>query len=1066
LTVACSSLADLGFTLAFSVEIGFKWGAFGFGDFFDDPWNILDFTCVVIGYVSLIPGGSVGGFSGLRSLRALRPLRTLNSVPSIKNLVATIFNSGKLLADVCLLIFFLIFLFSVVALQFFEGKMRYRCFSPAGTVTDPFTLCSTSLNNCPAGYECQETHHNPNHGFTNFDNAFGAILIIFTVMTNDTWASHMYKVMDVTSYMAFMYFVLIVLFLTIFALNLTAAILASRFTLARMEKAAKEEEDKELGVVEEELPETCFDRMTACFVWCFPPRQKEEEEEEAKWVISMRAFVEGDFFIHGTNFTMLIYVVILASMHKDPSDLWLVIFRYADLVMSVVFMGELTVKLIVHKWSEYFSSAVNSFDALVVMITFLSVWLVEAVGNLASLRMVRMLRVLQAARSLASFKSFWRVVGAVQHTFRAMLSFALLMLLVVFVYALLAMQFYGGKIKMEDFENSLGAPSPLDQYARVNFDTFFDSLITVFVALLGTWAATMWTCMYSVNQYTGAIFWMSLMAIGNCILLNLLLAVLIDNISQKKDMDAEEDDEDEKARKKQEEMDFNCRQIAKRLKTLKYTGLVMGQYEEEYDDLSDYEYEESHPDSQAHGGPSKQKRREAAAREMEEAETLGGDDVAEGGPPTEVPEAEEAEGEAAAPEEKGAGSGGGSGTGVGTGGNGGGSPSLSEGAGMSLSPKSPASPGDADTEALRQHLLTRLRDIQLLAKGVLDPNAAGLDALSSPKDFFVEKLLIGPSKTLVHVGGNEQYQSVQDVAEVLEQVKTKIDVPWYLILYRALTCYQEPSGSSGKYKKEKEEAKAPVPLEGNSLMCFGPENAFRKGCHAVAFHFVTETIVIILILASCVFLAMEEPALAEGSATYEFLQLMNYVLTGVFTIECLLKVIGLGLWQGEKAYLNSGWNVLDFVIVLISIMSLVFASAGVKALRSMRALRALRPLRLVSRLKGLKVVVDTIAEVLPQLVNVVLFTLIVWFFFGILGLHAFVGQYSRCNDPPVDMVDCVGTYVPSIGHQPIPRVWKTAHFNFDNIGASPLLSELLFDLTTQLLRLSVLCVRQCRLYPV
>jgi len=234
----------------------------------------------------MVPGGAIGGFSGLRSLRALRPLRTLNSVPSIKNLVATIFNSGKLLGDVCLLIFFLIFLFSIVALQFFAGKLRYRCFSPLGGVTEVHRLCGSTpdAKQCPSGFTCQETNINPNYGYTNFDNALGSFLVIFTVMTNDGWSSQMYMIMDVTSPAAFSYFVFIVLLLSVFALNLTAAILASRFSLARMEKAAKLEEE---GPGEEEIEapscyESTLECVLGCVQWC------DSGEEESCFTLNMR----------------------------------------------------------------------------------------------------------------------------------------------------------------------------------------------------------------------------------------------------------------------------------------------------------------------------------------------------------------------------------------------------------------------------------------------------------------------------------------------------------------------------------------------------------------------------------------------------------------------------------------------------------------------------------------------------------------------------------------------------------------------------------------------------------
>jgi hypothetical protein len=49
------------------------------GTYFRDAWNIMDFTIVVLGYVSMI-GSSDIKVSALRSLRVIRPLRTISNV--------------------------------------------------------------------------------------------------------------------------------------------------------------------------------------------------------------------------------------------------------------------------------------------------------------------------------------------------------------------------------------------------------------------------------------------------------------------------------------------------------------------------------------------------------------------------------------------------------------------------------------------------------------------------------------------------------------------------------------------------------------------------------------------------------------------------------------------------------------------------------------------------------------------------------------------------------------------------------------------------------------------------
>lgn len=964
INIVCG-IADIIFTALFSVEIGFKWAAFGLCVFFKDPWNILDFLCVAIGYASMLPGSALGGFSGLRSLRALRPLRTLNSVPSIKNLVATIFNSGKLLGDVCVLIFFLLFLFAIVALQFFTGKLRYRCFSPLGSAPDTNNVCTVNpdFHDCPTGFECLETHHNPNFGYTSFDDTGSAILAIFMVMTLDSWSSQMYKIMFTSGSFTFCYFVMIVLLLSIFALNLTAAILASRFSLARMEKAAKLQQEEEKEEAEDgkvSWSDQFWESFGHLLRWFKPPAE-ESQGGCAKFRRQVRVVVDHSYFHAASNIVMFCYVTVLAMKHKDPSKEWVETVRTIDRVFTAIFLIELLLKLIGHNWYQYFSNSLNAFDAVVVLVTFMAVWVVEGLGNVGSLRLVRLLRVLQAARTLSQLKSFWRVVSAVQHTFKAMLSFCMLLLLIIFVYALLAMQFFGGKTDMDKFMNSLNSPILSDTYTRANFDNFFQSLITTFVALMGTWASTCWLTMQGTSPAFAGAFWISLVVIGNCILLNLLLAVLIDNISQKKDMDAEEDDKEAIEAAREAKMAFDCKQVAKRIKSLGYETKFLGQYEAAYDELSDYDED---PLSDA------------------EVESVG----------AEVPNQLVV-------------------------------PSMDLSAATKDDPavKYICNNEDDEMEQLRAHLLVKLKEVQLLASEWVDVH------MPEQRKDNGKKIEKADSGLETYIAGGKVMAA--DMMEIYN-IDTAV-APWYMRLYTRLV------GIICGIEKKKEDEEPPPPehkMTGNSLVVLSESNPLRVACYKIAFHWTFEALIIVLILISCVTLGMETPNLKDGDSLKDTLDLMNLIFTIIFTFECVVKIVALGFFLGEYAYCKNAWNNLDLFIVCISLLSLAISSSGVKALRAMRALRALRPLRLVSRMKGLKVVVDTIVEVLPSLGNVVVFTIIVWMFFAILGLHSFCGLFSHCSDNVSDKILCVGTFKNPVTGFSENREWVTSEFNFDNLG--------------------------------
>ena len=48
-----------------------------------------------------------------------------------------------------------------------------------------------------------------------------------------------------------------------------------------------------------------------------------------------------------------------------------------------------------------------------------------------------------------------------------------------------------------------------------------------------------------------------------------------------------------------------------------------------------------------------------------------------------------------------------------------------------------------------------------------------------------------------------------------------------------------------------------------------------------------------------------------------FQEIVEYVFLEIFTVECFMKIIAFGLFMHQGAYLRNGWNLLDFVIVII-----------------------------------------------------------------------------------------------------------------------------------------------------
>ena len=112
-----------------------------------------------------------------------------------------------------------------------------------------------------------------------------------------------------------------------------------------------------------------------------------------------------------------------------------------------------------------------------------------------------------------------------------------------------------------------------------------------------------------------------------------------------------------------------------------------------------------------------------------------------------------------------------------------------------------------------------------------------------------------------------------------------------------------------------------------------------------------------------------------------------------------LKVLAIGFVAQPKSYLRNGWNILDFMVVVISIISMFFLSGNspLASLKALRSLRALRPLRMINRAPGLKVVVNALFAAVPDVVNVAAVCLLFFLIFSLVLVNYMKGLLRACQ---------------------------------------------------------------------
>ncbi|XP_017373332.1 sodium channel protein type 4 subunit alpha [Cebus imitator] len=211
----------------------------------------------------------------------------------------------------------------------------------------------------------------------------------------------------------------------------------------------------------------------------------------------------------------------------------------------------------------------------------------------------------------------------------------------------------------------------------------------------------------------------------------------------------------------------------------------------------------------------------------------------------------------------------------------------------------------------------------------------------------------------------------------------------------------------------------------------------RRACFKIVEHNWFETFIVFMILLSSGALAFEDIYIEQRRVIRTILEYADKVFTYVFIMEMLLKWVAYGF----KVYFTNAWCWLDFLIVDVSIISLVANWLGYSELgpiKSLRTLRALRPLRALSRFEGMRVVVNALLGAIPSIMNVLLVCLIFWLIFSIMGVNLFAGKFYYCiNTTTSERFDISEvnnkSECESLMHTGQVR-WLNVKVNYDNVG--------------------------------
>ncbi len=197
--------------------------------------------------------------------------------------------------------------------------------------------------------------------------------------------------------------------------------------------------------------------------------------------------------------------------------------------------------------------------------------------------------------------------------------------------------------------------------------------------------------------------------------------------------------------------------------------------------------------------------------------------------------------------------------------------------------------------------------------------------------------------------------------------------------------------------KSKVENTAAEDAKKYSLYCLSHDNWLRQLCTKIINYKGFDNYVLILVFISSITLAIDSPLNNPDAQVSISLYYIDVVMTSLFSLEVIIKVISCDLFYLDGAYLRSPWNIMDLLIVIFSIVSLFSDQDGLSALKALRCLRALRPLRVISRAPRLRVLVQAIIAAIPDVVNVLVVILLFFSLFTIIGVNLLKGDLRRCE---------------------------------------------------------------------
>ncbi|KAK5875162.1 hypothetical protein CesoFtcFv8_027674 [Champsocephalus esox] len=716
---------------------------------------------------------------------------------------------------------------------------------------------------------------------------------------------------------------------------------------------------EELEESRQKCPPCWYRFSNTCLIWdCYPAWLK---IKDVVCTVVMDPFVDLAITI-----CIVLNTLFMAMEHYPMTKEFNSVLSVGNLVFTGIFTAEMCFKIIALDPYYYFQEGWNIFDGIIVSLSLMELGLANVEG-LSVLRSFRLLRVFKLAKSWPTLNMLIKIIG---NSVGALGNLTLVLAIIVFIFAVVGMQLFG-----KSYKECVCKISDSCELPRWHMHDFFHSFLIVFRVLCGEWIETMWDCMEVAGQSMCLIVFLMVMVIGNLVVLNLFLALLLSSFSA--DNLAATDDDSE----------MNNLQIAvgRIQRGIAFVKSMVRQFFQSF----------------CFGGKGGKGGEGSGLTEqskpLDELHSNGKDNCISNHTSVEITRDPSVV--------------------YVTEGNGRPEGGLVIEVGVDTAGKYPLEECDY-MSFIHNPTLTVTVPIAVGESDFENPNTEDFSSDSSDVEGSKEKIDIEPRPPSSSEGSTVDIRPPGDGVDSVELEPEESLEPEACFTEGCVRRFQ-----CCQINEEEEHFKSWWTL--------------RKTCFIIVEHNWFESFIIFMILLSSGALAFEDIYIEQRRTIKTVLEYSDKVFTYIFILEMLLKWTAYGFVK----YFTNAWCWLDFLIVDVSLVSLVANFMGyseITAIKSLRTLRALRPLRALSRFEGMRVVVNALLGAIPSIMNVLLVCLIFWLIFSIMGVNLFAGKYYYCvnttNDEvfPIHVVNNKSECLHLVNDS---ARWRNVKINFDNVGA-------------------------------